>query len=77
MEFRLSTQDTLDKGFMNEYEFCKSMEQFFLVADEKHSMVSYRTSLAHAAWDNLDVVPINKLAHILFIKISFIYFVAI
>lgn len=62
MEFRLSTRDTLDKDFMNEYEFCKSMEEFFLVADEKHSMISYRTSLAHAAWDNLEVVPVSKLS---------------
>ena len=64
MEFRLNSQSTLDKDFMNELEFVRSMEEFFFVSDEKHSIVSYRTSLAHAAWDNLDVVPISKLAQI-------------
>ena len=49
---------------MTEVEFCKTMEQMFFVADEKHSQVAYHTSLAHAAWDNLDVVPISKLAQI-------------
>ncbi len=64
MEFRLAAQSTLEKDYMNELEFVRAIEDFFMVADEKHTIVSYRTSLAHAAWDNLDVVPISKLAQI-------------
>jgi hypothetical protein len=64
MEFRLAAQSTLEKDYMNELEFVRAMEEFFIVTDERHSVVSYRTSLAHAAWDNLDVVPISKLAQI-------------
>lgn len=64
VEFRLSNMLVQEKGYMTEVEFCKAMEQMFFVADEKHSQVAYGTALAHAAWDNLDVVPISKLAQI-------------
>lgn len=49
---------------MTEEEFVKAMEDFFFVSDEKYSIISYQTSLAHAAWDNLNVVPVYKLAQI-------------
>lgn len=64
VEFRLSNMLVQEKDFMTEVEFCKAMEQMFFVADGKHSQVAYRTALEHAAWDNLDVVPISKLAQI-------------
>ena len=64
MEFRLASQHTAEKDFMNEGEFTKAMDQFFFVADEKHSIISYRTAQAHAVWDNYDVVPLTKLAQI-------------
>ena len=67
MEFRLSSQLKEKENFMTEEEFCKTLETFFFVTDEKLSRVSYQTSLAHCAWDGYDSVPVNKLAHILFI----------
>ena len=70
MEFRLSSLSTEVKGFMNENEFCKAIDTFFFVADAKNSSISYRTSLAHSSWDGFDSVPINKLAHILFVFIN-------
>ncbi len=66
MEFRLGSQKIENENEMTEEEFCKAIEQFFFIADERQSMISYRIALSHAAWDELDYVPINKLAHILF-----------
>jgi hypothetical protein len=75
MEFRLSSLQVKQSNFMTDAEFCHAIEQFFFVADNKHSIVSYRTSLAHAAWDSYESVPINKLAHILLLLCILFYFV--
>lgn len=64
MEFRLCSLITNDYS-MSEIEFCKAMEQFFFISDERQIRVSFRTALAHCYWDsNQNSVPVTKLAHI-------------
>lgn len=64
VEFRLSTK-VAEKYTMSEDEFCKTMEEFFFINDERQVKISYMTSLAHCFWDSYDEeVPLTKLAQI-------------
>jgi hypothetical protein len=66
MQFKLSTQTTVNYYMMTESEFAKSMEEFFYIYDEKQTKVYYETALKYCmSFDGYTFcVPIDKLCYI-------------